>query len=121
MRNPPRRTPNATGSLLDYADRSDEPGPVADNVTSAPVSEPVAAEPESAEPVATGEDLKPLTRRDDAVEDDSMTSADFRDAEDNEDWAGDEEAAAPTSRPLRTPRKPASASDAVEAASSGRA
>ncbi|BAB52812.1 PAS domain S-box protein [Mesorhizobium japonicum] len=86
--------PGAGGSLLNYADRNDEPGPVADN-DEPPVSEAVAAEPEVTEPVATGDggDAKDATH--DAVDDDdSMTSADFRDAEDNEDWGDGEKAAA---------------------------
>ncbi|WP_214474222.1 PAS domain S-box protein [Mesorhizobium sp. dw_380] len=72
-------SPGATGSLLDYADRSDEAGPVADG------DEPVATDAEPAAADATHE----------AVDDDSMTSADFRDAEDNEDWADGNGAAAP--------------------------
>ncbi|MER8692119.1 PAS domain S-box protein [Mesorhizobium opportunistum] len=87
-------SPGATGSLLDYAGRSDEPGPVADNDEPA-VSEPAAAEPESAEPNATETEPVGADTRHEPVDDDSMTSADFRDAEDNEDWAGSEEGAAP--------------------------
>ncbi|WP_457152685.1 PAS domain S-box protein [Mesorhizobium sp. P5_C1] len=83
------------GSLLGYADRDDERGPVADNSDGAPVSEPVAAQPEITEPVATGKGPVVADATHDAVDDDSMTSADFRDAEDNEDWVQpDEEAAA---------------------------
>ncbi|PZV35810.1 PAS domain S-box protein [Mesorhizobium kowhaii] len=84
------------GSLLDYADRDDGRGPVADNSDLAPVSEPVTAQPELTEPVATGEEPEATDATHDSVDDDSMTSADFRDAEDSEDWVQpDEEAAAP--------------------------
>ncbi|ESY82278.1 ATPase [Mesorhizobium sp. LNHC221B00] len=86
-------SPGATGSLLDYADQS-EPGPVADNDEPA-VSEPAAAEPESTEPAATDAEPVGADMTHEPVDDDSMTSADFRDAEDNEDWAGSEEGAAP--------------------------
>ena len=106
--------PNATGSLLAYADRSDEPGSVADSSDEAPVSEPVAAEPESAEPVATGEEPEATDATDDAVDEDSMTSADFRDAEDNEDWAGDKEAAAPDEQAVAHAAETSSATDAAE-------
>ncbi|QND58694.1 PAS domain S-box protein [Mesorhizobium huakuii] len=76
----------ATGSLLSYADRADEPSPVADN-DGLPVSELVATEPEDAEPTATeGEPAVANAGHVAADDDDSMTSADFRDAEDNEDW-----------------------------------
>lgn len=75
--------PNVTGSLLDYAGQDDEHGPV-------------AAEPESTRPVATGEEPEATDATHDVLDDDSMTSADFRDAEDSEDWAQpDEEAASP--------------------------
>ncbi|MER8482550.1 PAS domain S-box protein [Mesorhizobium sp. M1322] len=66
-----------SGSLLDYADRDY----VADNSDGAPVSEPDKAAQEVVEPTDTG------SRSTAAEDDDSMTAADFRDAEDNEDWA----------------------------------
>jgi PAS domain S-box-containing protein len=66
-----------SGSLLDYADRDY----VADNSDGAPVSEPEKAAQELVEPTDSGS-------RSTAAEDyDSMTAADFRDAEDSEDWA----------------------------------
>ncbi|WP_027035709.1 PAS domain S-box protein [Mesorhizobium ciceri] len=75
--------PSVTGSLLDYAGHDDEHGPV-------------VAEPESTRPVATGEGPEATDAPHDVLDDDSMTSADFRDAEDSEDWAQpDEEAASP--------------------------
>ncbi|QIA22457.1 PAS domain S-box protein [Mesorhizobium sp. AA22] len=72
-----------SGSLLDYADRDY----VADNSDGAPVSEPDKATQEVVEPTDTG------SRSTAAEDDDSMTDADFRDAEDSEDWApsGDDE------------------------------
>ncbi|QKD05501.1 PAS domain S-box protein [Mesorhizobium loti] len=86
-----------TGSLLSYADHNDEPSPVADNdeptVPEPVASEPVAAEPEIAKPAAIDEEPATADTRHVATDDDSMTSADFRDAEDNEDWAGAEDAA----------------------------
>ncbi|RWF86498.1 MAG: PAS domain S-box protein [Mesorhizobium sp.] len=66
-----------SGSLLDYADRDY----VADNSDGAPVSEPDKAAQELVEPTDTG------SRSTAAEDDDSMTAADFRDAEDSEDWA----------------------------------
>lgn len=66
-----------SGSLLDYADRDY----VADNSDGAPVSEPDKAAQEVVEPTDTsGRSIA-------AEDDDSMTAADFRDAEDSEDWA----------------------------------
>lgn len=72
-----------SGSLLDYADRDY----VADNSDGAPVSEPDKATQEVVEPTDTG------SRSTAAEDDDSMTDADFRDAEDSEDWtpSGDDE------------------------------
>ncbi|RWM21817.1 MAG: PAS domain S-box protein [Mesorhizobium sp.] len=66
-----------SGSLLDYADRDY----VADNSDGAPVSEPEKAAHELVEPTDSG------GRSTAAEDDDSMTAADFRDAEDSEDWA----------------------------------
>jgi PAS domain S-box-containing protein len=87
----------ATGSLLSYADHNDELSPVADNdepTASEPVTtEPVAAKPESAEAAAIEEEPATGDAGHVAADDDSMTSADFRDAEDNEDWAGADDAA----------------------------
>lgn len=73
---PAETTSNVAGSLLDYADRNDQPGSIAEESDEPPASEPVAAE------------------HDGIGDDDSMTSADFRDAEDSEDWA-DGDGAAP--------------------------
>ncbi|GLS38351.1 ATPase [Mesorhizobium tianshanense] len=74
---PEATVPDISGSLLDYADRDD----AADTGDGAPVSEPDEATLEVAEPMDTDS-------RSTAVEDDdSMTVADFRDAEDSEDWA----------------------------------
>ncbi|ANT50088.1 histidine kinase dimerization/phospho-acceptor domain-containing protein [Mesorhizobium amorphae] len=110
--------PAVSGSLLDYADHTDEPGKVADS-SDAPVSEPDQA---TVAPEATkAEDTEPVVAVTPATgvgEDDSMTSDDFRDAEDSEDWApangntavstGDkppEASAAPPERPLlKTPQ-----------------
>lgn len=99
--------PNAKGSLLAYADRDDERGPVADNSDQAPVSESVATEPEGTEPVAAD-------TTHDTVDHDSMTSADFRDAEESEDWAQpDEEAAGPDEQAVASAEQPASTTDAA--------
>lgn len=83
----------ATGSLLSYADHSDEPSPIADN-DEPTAAEPVAAEPESAEPAAIEDEPAVAAAGHVAADDDSMTSADFRDAEDNEDWTDSAEDAA---------------------------
>ncbi|TIP26839.1 MAG: PAS domain S-box protein [Mesorhizobium sp.] len=63
-----------SGSLLDYADR------VADDSDGAPVSEPDKPAQQITEPADTAS-------RSIAEDADSMTAADFRDAEDSEDWA----------------------------------
>ncbi|MGX5831727.1 PAS domain S-box protein [Mesorhizobium sp. 43Arga] len=106
--------PGVSGSLLNYADRNDESGPLADN-SEPPVSEAVAAEPEVTEPVATSEDADTKAATHDAVDDDdSMTSADFRDAEDNEDWGDREKAAAADEQAATFGGQAASASDVVE-------
>ncbi|CAN7714007.1 PAS domain S-box protein [Mesorhizobium sp. LjRoot246] len=93
--------PNVTGSLLDYAGHDDEHGPV-------------VAEPESTRPVATGEEPEATdATTHDSLDDDSMTSADFRDAEDSEDWAQpDEEAASPDEQAVA--EETVSAGDAAE-------
>ncbi|MER9326732.1 PAS domain S-box protein [Mesorhizobium sp. M0488] len=77
---PAEATSNVTGSLLDYADRNDQPGSITEKSDEPPASEPIAAE------------------HDGIGDDDSMTSADFRDAEDSEDWADGDEAAAADER-----------------------
>ncbi|MBB6409068.1 PAS domain S-box protein [Mesorhizobium sangaii] len=102
------------GSLLDYADRDDERGPVAHSSDKAPVSEPVAAQPEITKSVATGEEPAAAVATHDTVDDDSMTSADFRDAEDSEDWAQpDQEAAAPDRQAVASVAETAGASGAA--------
>ncbi|TIO10027.1 PAS domain S-box protein [Mesorhizobium sp.] len=74
---PESTVPGISGSLLDYADRDD----AADTGDGAPGSELDEATQEIAEPTDTDS-------RSPAIEDDdSMTAADFRDAEDSEDWA----------------------------------
>ncbi|TIX21791.1 histidine kinase dimerization/phospho-acceptor domain-containing protein, partial [Mesorhizobium sp.] len=74
---------------------------------------PVVAEPESITPVATGEEPEATDATHDALDDDSMTSADFRDAEDSEDWAQpDEKAAAPDEQAVAG--ETVSAGDAAE-------
>ncbi len=79
---------NPSGSLLDLADCDDEP------VSAGATAGPAKAEARGTEsqPAAGG---TPQGERP-GSDDDSMTSADFRDAEDNEDWAqSDEDAASP--------------------------
>lgn len=106
--------PGVGGSLLNYAGRNDESGPLADN-DAPPVSEAAAAEPEVTEPVVTGEGADSKAATHDAVDDDdSMTSADFRDAEDNEDWGDGEKAAAADEQPATLGGEAASASGGVE-------
>ncbi|MET3580390.1 PAS domain S-box-containing protein [Mesorhizobium robiniae] len=78
---PEATRPDISGSLLDYAEREY----VADNGDGAPVSEPDKAAQETTEPADT--DDRPTAVEDD----DSMTAADFRDAEDREDWAPPDE------------------------------
>ncbi|RVA36928.1 PAS domain S-box protein [Mesorhizobium sp. M7D.F.Ca.US.004.03.1.1] len=108
--------PNVTGSLLDYAGHDDDGGPVADNSDEAPVSEPVAAKPEITKPVAAGEEPAGADATHDAVDDDSMTSADFRDAEDSEDWAQpDADGAVPDKEAAASAEETTSASEAVAA------
>ncbi|TRC89029.1 PAS domain S-box protein [Mesorhizobium sp. WSM4303] len=85
------KAPIVSRSLLDYADP--EPGSVSgesteatsSNSKSAPASEPNET---SAQEIVETAAPQPA----DAGEDDSMTAADFRDAEDNEDWAPADEA-----------------------------
>ncbi|MER9137379.1 PAS domain S-box protein [Mesorhizobium sp. M0830] len=108
----PGAPPNATGSLLDYAGHDNESDTAADNSDQSQASEPEAAEPDITKPGATG--VGADARRD-AVDDDSMTSADFRDAEDSEDWAQpDEKASAPDRQAVASAETTASAVDVVE-------
>ena len=94
----PREKP--TGSLLDYADHTDEPRDAAGIADEAPVAGPdhEPAPQTIGEPAAMDQQAAATKAIPGAVDDDdSMTSADFRDAEDNEDWGRpDEQAAAPT-------------------------
>lgn len=93
--------PAVSGSLLNYADRTDE---AAKDDDQAPVSEPdeeaatqASADPTKAAAQPTAEtsataDAGQTARA--AADDDSMTAADFRDAEDDEDWAQPDDEAA---------------------------
>ncbi|MER9585037.1 PAS domain S-box protein [Mesorhizobium sp. M0276] len=110
----PDAPPNATGSLLDYAGHVNESDAAANNSGASPVSEPVATEPDITKPGATGEEPVGADARRDAVDDDSMTSADFRDAEDSEDWAQPDEKASPDQQAVASAEKTASAEDVVE-------
>ncbi|MBN9218047.1 MAG: PAS domain S-box protein [Mesorhizobium sp.] len=79
----------ANGSLLSYADRHDEPASITDGDAPAAAG-PAGTEATTAEPIAM--ETKPASADAGHVaadDDDSMTSADFRDAEDSEDWAED--------------------------------
>lgn len=81
--------PEATvpaGSLLDYADR----GNVGGTGDGAPASEPDEPTQEIAEPMDRD------SRSTAIEEDDSMTAADFRDAEDSEDWARSDDETRPS-------------------------
>ncbi|RWE28436.1 MAG: PAS domain S-box protein, partial [Mesorhizobium sp.] len=82
--------PAASGSLLDYADKEDKPADVADGGDEAPA--PEAQEIIAAKAMA--EDRETLAQAGPAksppADDDGMTSDDFRDAEDNEDWTDEE-------------------------------
>ena len=116
-RNTVRSSPS--GSLLNLADRDDEPTYVADNSDDAPVSAEATEGPAKAE--AGDAEAQPAAGgtsqvNDPAADDDSMTSADFRDAEDNEDWAQpDEDAAAPDKQAVASAEETDNASDALEA------
>ncbi|MEI9410549.1 PAS domain S-box protein [Mesorhizobium salmacidum] len=74
--------PRASGSLLDYADKEDEPAHAADGSDEA--SAPEAQEIIGEAAAQAGPAKAP------PADDDSMTSDDFRDAEDDEDWAGEQ-------------------------------
>jgi PAS domain S-box-containing protein len=110
---------NLPGSLLNLADGNGEPTYVADNSDGVPRADeptesPAKAETRDAEaqPAAVG---TPQTD-DPATNYDSMTSADFRDAEDNEDWAQpDEDGAAADKQAGVSAKETGGASDAVEA------
>jgi len=104
---------NATGSLLDYAGRSDESDRVADNGDEPPVSEPVVTPAEAITGPVTADEEPVATDATADGDDDSMTSADFRDAEDNEDWVAGEEAVASGERV--TPEEPGGTNGALEA------
>ncbi|TRC82205.1 PAS domain S-box protein [Mesorhizobium sp. WSM4310] len=100
----------ATGSLLSYAEAS----PVADN-DEPTASEPVTTESESAEPAAIDDEPAMADAGHVGTDDDeSMTSADFRDAEDSEDWGDGAETAATDEQPATFGGEAASASGGVE-------
>ncbi|MGX5850312.1 PAS domain S-box protein [Mesorhizobium sp. PL10] len=90
------KAPTVSRSLLDYADP--EPGSVtgespeatSSNSEAMPVSEP---DETKAQEIVQAVEPQPAVAEApaDAGEDDSMTAADFRDAEDNEDWASADE------------------------------
>lgn len=99
---------NPSGSLLDLADRDDEP--ISAEATAGPAK--AEARDTEAQPAAGG---TPQVNGP-AADDDSMTSADFRDAEDNEDWAqSDEDAASPDKQAVASADETDNASDALEA------
>ncbi|WP_256754307.1 PAS domain S-box protein [Mesorhizobium sp. Mes31] len=110
--------PSPSGSLLNLADRDDEPTYVADNSDDAPVSAEATEGPAKTE--AGDAEAQPAAGgtpqvNDPAADDDSMTSADFRDAEDNEDWAQpDEDAAAPDKQAVASAEETDNASNAPE-------
>ncbi|MER9413665.1 PAS domain S-box protein [Mesorhizobium sp. M0589] len=91
------KAPTVSRSLLDYADP--EPGSVTGDSTEATSSNDElapASEPDDtqAQEIVEAAEPQPVVAETpaNAGEDDSMTSADFRDAEDNEDWAPSDEA-----------------------------
>ncbi|BCM17415.1 PAS domain S-box protein [Mesorhizobium sp. J8] len=93
-------TPAASGSLLNYGDE-DKPVGV---IGRAPVSQPEQAEDAehaTAQPIAAGQSAPPA-----AADDDSMTADDFRDAQDNEDWAGSDADAAEEQPEAAVPARP---------------
>ncbi|MBZ9672641.1 PAS domain S-box protein [Mesorhizobium sp. ES1-3] len=79
--------PSASGSLLDYAGKEHEPARAAGGTDEAPAPEAQEIIGDGEAPAQAGPAKAP------PADGDGMTSDDFRDAEDNEDWA-DEEAAA---------------------------
>ncbi|MDX8541103.1 PAS domain S-box protein [Mesorhizobium abyssinicae] len=82
--------PPVSGSLLDYAGREDQTDQLAGG---APAVEPEAARAAEAPPASAPQDA-----------DDSMTAADFRDAQDSEEWArSDEDATAHVDADAKTP------------------
>ncbi|MEP6566215.1 MAG: PAS domain S-box protein, partial [Mesorhizobium sp.] len=93
--------PTVSGSLLDYADRTDE---VIEEGDQAPVPEPDEAVVTQASAAPIAVDAQPAAEipatagagepAGVAEDDDSMTAADFRDAEDDEDWAQPDDEAA---------------------------
>jgi PAS domain S-box-containing protein len=88
-----------SGSLLSYADHVEEPSDLAGSADEAPVAAPdnEPAPRTLVDPAA--EDQKPdAIKVTTGADDDSMTSADFRDAEDNEDWVRPDEPAAASPR-----------------------
>ncbi|MBZ9762970.1 PAS domain S-box protein [Mesorhizobium sp. CA8] len=102
-------TSAGSGSLLDYADEEKS----AEKIGGAPVSQPEQAEdarqaavepqqPAAAQLVATGQSAP------EATADDSMTADDFRDAQENEDWAGSDPDAAKAAeeQPKEVPARP---------------
>ncbi|PBC07587.1 PAS domain S-box protein [Mesorhizobium sp. WSM3859] len=95
-------TPAASGSLLSYADgeKSGEEAGVepASEDSQAAATQQTAERPEARQPVEqpATEPVAETPARDAAAGDDSMTADDFRDAQDDEDWAGsDADAATP--------------------------
>ncbi|UDL92141.1 PAS domain S-box protein [Mesorhizobium sp. PAMC28654] len=90
-----------SGSLLSYAGHVEEPGNVAVGADEAPVAGP-DNEPASrmiADPAAENQKPDAIKVTTGAVDDDdSMTSADFHDAEDSEDWVRPDEPAAASPR-----------------------
>ncbi|MBA1141652.1 PAS domain S-box protein [Mesorhizobium neociceri] len=92
------KAPTVSRSLLDYADpepgsvTGESPEAMSSNSEPAPASE---LDETKAQEIVEAVEPQPVVAEApaDASEDDSMTAADFRDAEDNEDWAPADEAA----------------------------
>ncbi|CDX60027.1 PAS/PAC sensor signal transduction histidine kinase [Mesorhizobium plurifarium] len=108
-------TSAVSGSLLDYADEEKS----AEEIGGAPVSQPEQAEDSrQAAEHAAAQPRQPVEQpaaqkvaagqpgRDAVVDDDSMTADDFRDAQDNEDWAGSDADVAPAAEEAAARARP---------------
>ncbi|CDX16276.1 PAS/PAC sensor signal transduction histidine kinase [Mesorhizobium plurifarium] len=103
-------TSTISGSLLDYADEEKS----AEEIGGAPVSQPEQAEgsrqaAEPQQPVEQPTAQKAVAGqpgRNAVVDDDSMTADDFRDAQDNEDWAGSDADAVPAAEEAAARARP---------------
>ncbi len=87
------KAPTVSRSLLDYAASEQEPAAGSGDVATSSDGEPALVEASAQEIAEASEQQAAVAEAQSGAGDDSMTTDDFRDAEDSEDWTASDEAA----------------------------